>query len=235
MKEFYDFVEQKGFTEEEKRFIPDVVVKLPGNKNIVIDAKVSTDAYLKANKAENETERQKHLEAYLSHIRNHIQTLKSKKYWEAVPDTTEFVIMFIPGENFLQAALDQDPTLIESAARNNVLLGSPTTLITLLKAVAYGWRQEEVARNALKIKDAGQKLYKRIGTFIDHFDGVRKGLDRATDSYNSAVGSLQTRVLPAAKSMNELGLGVEDDFLEISHSEKKPRAIEAPDLTEDDS
>jgi DNA recombination protein RmuC len=234
MKENYDFQEQKGVSDDERRFIPDLIVNLPNDKCIVVDAKVSTKAYLEAIEADSENEREACLTAFLGHIKTHIDTLKSKKYWEAVPNTTEFVVMFLPGENFLYTALNQDPALIESAAENNVILATPTTLISLFKAVSYGWKQEAIAENALRIKDAGEKLYKRLGTFVGHFAGIRKGLERASDAYNQAVGSLEARVLPAAREMKDLGLSGEEDFSQIEKVDKTTRSIQAPELLEEE-
>jgi DNA recombination protein RmuC len=234
MKENYDFNEQKGFTDDEKRFIPDLIVHLPNDKCIVVDAKVSTKAYLEALEAKTETEREACLTAFLGHVQSHIDALKSKKYWEAVPNSTEFVVMFLPGENFLFTALNQDPALIEKAAENNVILATPTTLISLLKAVSYGWSQEAIAENAIRIKDAGEKLYKRLGTFVGHFGGIRKGLERASEAYNQAVGSLEARVLPAAREMKNLGLSGDDDLAELQRVDKTTRSLQAPELTEED-
>jgi DNA recombination protein RmuC len=234
MKENYDFQEQKGFVDDDRRFIPDLIVYLPNNKCIVVDAKVSTKAYLEAIEADSEEKREACLSAFLGHIKAHIDSLKSKKYWEAVPNTTEFVVMFLPGENFLYAALNKDPALIESAAENNVILATPTTLISLFKAVSYGWKQEAIAENALRIKDAGEKLYKRLGTFVNHFSGIRKGLERASDAYNQAVGSLEARVLPAAREMKDLGLSGEGDFNKIEKVDKTTRSIQAPELLEEE-
>jgi DNA recombination protein RmuC len=234
MKENYDFKEQKGFTNDERLFIPDLIVYLPNDRCIVVDAKVSTKAYLEAIETDTEAEREACLDAFLGHIQSHIDTLKSKKYWEAVPNTTEFVVMFLPGENFLFTALNQDPALIEKAAESNVILATPTTLISLLKAVAYGWSQEAIAENALLIKDAGEKLYKRLGTFISHFGGIRKGLERASESYNQAVSSLEARVLPAAREMKNLGLSGEGDLAELQRVDKTTRSLQAPELTEEE-
>jgi len=234
MKENYDFQEQKGVSDDDRRFIPDLIVYLPNDKCIVVDAKVSTKAYLEAIEAGSEDEREACLTAFLGHIKAHIDALKSKKYWEAVPNSTEFVVMFLPGENFLYTALNQDPALIESAAENNVILATPTTLISLFKAVSYGWKQEAIAENALRIKDAGEKLYKRLGTFVSHFAGIRKGLERASDAYNQAVGSLEARVLPAAREMKDLGLSGEGDFDQIEKVDKTTRSIQAPELLEEE-
>ncbi|UCG37941.1 MAG: DNA recombination protein RmuC, partial [bacterium] len=160
-------------------------------------------------------------------------TLKSKKYWEHVPGSTEFVVMFLPGENFLQAALDQEPNLIEYGATSNVILATPTTLISLFKAVAYGWRQEEIARNAVLIRDAGEKLYRRLGTFVGHFEGIKKGIDRAADAYNQAVGSMEARVLPAAREMTSLGVGVEASVRKPERIDKATRSLQAPEFDEE--
>ena len=233
MKENYDFKEQKGYTDEERRFIPDLIVHLPNDKCIVVDAKVSTKAYLEAIEAASEEERESSLFAFLGHVQAHIDALKSKRYWEAVPNTTEFVVMFLPGENFLFTALNQDPALIEKAAENNVILATPTTLISLFKAVTYGWKQEAIAENALRIKDAGEKLYKRLGTFVNHFDGIKKGLDRASDAYNQAVGSMEARVLPAAREMKELGVSGDGDLDKLDKVDKATRSLQAPEMEEE--
>ncbi len=234
MKENYDFKEQKGFTDDERRFIPDLIVYLPNDKCIVVDAKVSTKAYLEAIEADSEEERDACLSAFLGHVKAHIDALKSKRYWEAVPNTTEFVVMFLPGENFLFTALNKDPALIESAAEHNVILATPTTLISLFKAVYYGWKQEAIAENAVRIKDAGEKLYKRLGIFVSHFTGIKKGLEKASDAYNQAVGSLETRVLPAAREMKELGVSGEADFSRLEKVDKTTRSIQAPELLEEE-
>lgn len=234
MKENYDFMEQKGVSDDERRFIPDLVVHLPNDKCIVVDAKVSTKAYLEAIEAVTEDQREACLTDFLRHVQAHIDALKSKKYWEAVPNTTEFVVMFLPGENFLFTALNKDPGLIESAAEKNVILATPTTLISLFKAVSYGWKQEAIAENAMRIKDAGEKLYRRLGTFVSHFGGIRKGLERASDAYNQAVGSLEARVLPAAREMKELGVSGEGDFNQLERVDKTTRSIQAPELLEEE-
>jgi DNA recombination protein RmuC len=234
MKENYDFQEQKGVSDDERRFIPDLIVYLPNDKCIVVDAKVSTQAYLEAIEADSEEKREACLTAFLGHVQSHIDALKSKRYWEAVPNTTEFVVMFLPGENFLFTALNKDPALIEKAAENNVILATPTTLISLFKAVSYGWKQEAIAENAMRIKDAGEKLYKRLGTFVSHFAGIRRGLERASDAYNQAVGSLESRVLPAAREMKDLGVSGEGDFSQLEKVDKTTRSIQAPELLEEE-
>ncbi len=234
MKENYDFQEQKGVSDDERRFIPDLIVYLPNDKCIVVDAKVSTQAYLEAIEADSEEKREACLTAFLGHVQSHIDALKSKRYWEAVPNTTEFVVMFLPGENFLFTALNKDPALIEKAAENNVILATPTTLISLFKAVSYGWKQEAIAENAMRIKDAGEKLYKRLGTFVSHFAGIRKGLERASDAYNQAVGSLESRVLPAAREMKDLGVSGEGDLSQLEKVDKTTRSIQAPELLEEE-
>ncbi len=234
MKRNYDFVEQKGISDEDRIYIPDLIVNLPGNKCIIVDAKVSMKAFLEAIESESESGKDAHLSDFAGHIKSHIDTLRSKKYWEHIPNSTEFVVMFLPGENFLQAALAKDPTLTERGFESNVILATPTILISLLKTVAYGWRQEEIAENALEIRDVGAKLYKRLATFIGHFDGIKRGLDSATDAYNKAVGSLEARVLPAAREMTGLGVGKEDGLNEVRKVEKTPRALQAPELNEDE-
>ena len=193
---------QQQVTIENQR--PDVVVKLPGQKAIVIDAKAPIDAFLDSFKdGVSETERQAALDRHARHVREHIRALSSKKYWEQF-DSPEFVVMFLPGESYFSAALERDPSLIEAGVAEKVIPASPTTLISLLKAVAYGWQQEKLAENAREISELGRDLYKRLVTFGDHLQKIGKGLEAANKSYNNAVGSLERSVLPGARKFQEL-------------------------------
>ena len=210
---------------------PDVVVFLPGGKNIVIDSKAPIDAYLDALKeGASEQDRATALDRHARHVRDHIKALGSKSYWEKF-ETPEFVVMFLPGESYYSAALERDPALLEAGVDQKVIPATPTTLISLLKAVAYGWQQEKLHENAQKIATLGRDLYKRLSTFGNHMQKVGKGLSGAINSYNDAVGSLERSVLPSARRFQELqGIGNEDDLPELDALDKAARQLSAPEL-----
>ncbi|MFZ5653145.1 MAG: DNA recombination protein RmuC [Pseudomonadota bacterium] len=231
MLEHCDFEEQVSRTTEGGRLRPDLIVQLPGGRQVVVDAKVSLDAYLRAVEAPDEAARQQALVDHARQIRVHIDQLSKKSYFEQFDPSPEFVVLFVPGEAFFSAALTQDPTLIESAAENRVIPASPTTLIALLKAVSYGWRQEAIAANAREVAELGRDLYDRIAKLAEHWYKVGKGLDNAVGAYNDSVGTLESRVLPAARRFRDLravGKGHKIEVLEPLT--KETRALTAPEL-----
>ncbi|HYD19817.1 MAG TPA: DNA recombination protein RmuC [Patescibacteria group bacterium] len=209
---------------------PDVVVRLPGGKNIIIDAKAPIEAYLDALKdGVTEADRVTALDRHARHVRDHIKQLGSKAYWEKF-DTPEFVIMFLPGESYYSAALERDPSLLEAGVDQKVIPSSPTTLISLLKAVAYGWQQEKLAANAREISEMGAELYKRLCTFSAHLEKVGKGLNGAVENYNKAMGSYSARVIPAARDFQKLQhLTADEKLPDMVQIEATPAS--APDLT----
>ena len=229
MKEHVDFVEQETLEDGSR---PDVIVRLPGGKSIVIDAKTPLDAYLDAIETEDEEARARHLEAHARHVRTHVRRLASKEYWSRQAETPDFVVMFIPGESIYAAAFQQAPGLFDEAAAQKVLISTPTTLIALVKAVAYGWQQEKLAENAQAVARSGQELYKRVQTFGRHMESVGKTLKQLVERYNASVGSLERSILPQARRFEELGAAPAGERLpDLPSVETEPRGLQAPELS----
>jgi len=231
MVEHCDFAEQETVAGSDGRLRPDLVVRLPGGRCVVVDAKAPLSAYLSAVEAKDETERTLHLADHARQVRDHILALSRKAYWEELRPTPEFVVLFLPGESFFAAALEQDRELIETGAERRVVLATPTTLIALLKAVAYGWKEEAVAANAAKVAELGRELHKRIFDMSGHVARLGKNLGASVDAYNGFVGSLEARVLPAARRFRELeAAGSEGAIPEVAPVDALPRRPQTPEL-----
>jgi DNA recombination protein RmuC len=225
-----DFMEQVTVTGEDGRRRPDVVVKLPGEKNIVIDSKVPLTSYLAALEAPEDAIRKDRLSDHARQVRQHIENLSLKSYWTQFESTPEFVVLFLPGEVFFRAAMDVDAELIEYGVSRKVIVASPTTLIALLRAVAYGWNQKNLAESAREISKAGKTLYQRLTAMAWNFEDIGKRLGGAVDSYNKAVGSMERSVFPIARKMPDLDRSLSAaDLPDLHQVEKSPRQLESPD------
>lgn len=231
MVEYCDFIEQESKTlEDDKRLRPDMIVKLPMGRQIVVDAKTPLLAYLNTLESDNDEDYEKHLREHARQLQDHLKQLSQKSYWSQFNPSPEFVVMFVPGENFFSAALKQNPNLIEDGVKMGVILATPTTLISLLKSVSYGWRQEQLAKNAQEISLLAKDLYERITVLGNHFDHLGKALKRSVDYYNNAVGALESRVLPQARRFKDLGVHPKEDLKELEVIDNSPRSLQAPEL-----
>jgi len=232
MVEYCDFVEQEQVVEDGKASRPDMIVRMPDERELIVDAKTPLDAYLSAIEAEDAGHRDQYLAQHARNVRKRVDELSKKAYWSQFKHSPDYVVLFIPGEQFLTAALEQDGKLLEDALQNRVVLATPTTIIALLRAVAFGWRQIAVTENAEKIQELGEQLYKRVTTFVEHLTKVGKNLNNSVNAYNQAIGSLERQVLPGARKFEELGIQSKKQLSEPQTLEETPRSADhliAPD------
>ncbi|HYW69613.1 MAG TPA: DNA recombination protein RmuC [Pyrinomonadaceae bacterium] len=235
MIQYCDFSEQETIANEDGRIRPDMIVRLPGNRTIVVDAKVPFEAFYESISTSDDAIRLERLKEHARLVRAHIVALSRKSYWETVQPTPEFVLLFLPGETFYSAALEQDPKLIEDGINQKVIIATPTTLIALLKAISYGWQQEQRAANADEVGKLGKELYDRLQKFLSHFSDIGKNLDRALEAYNKGVGSLEARVLVTARKFKERSAisGEEIETLEPVDKVTRPLSLDEGGLFPD--
>ena len=226
MLEYSDFAEQKTlFGEQNQR--PDLIVRLPNNCHIVVDSKVSLDAYLRAMEAEHESDRLKHLKDHANQLRTHVKSLGEKAYWQRLPSSPEFVIAFLPLESLYGAALEHDPTLMDFGIEKRVLIATPGTLITLLLTISHGWRQQAIAENLDQIRSTGQELYTRLLTMATHFSKLGNAIEKTVETYNQTVGSLERNVLTSARKFNDLRPANAGQLEEMPELDNTPRRLDA--------
>lgn len=226
MLEHCDFAQQQTVEGDDGRLRPDLIVKLPGGKQLVVDAKAPLAAYLDALEAQDEDGRRAHLANHARQLRNHVAQLARKAYWDQFEHSPEFVVLFVPNEAVFSAAMEEDPSLMEGAFSERVLLASPTTLIALLRAAAFGWRQERLARDAQEIASLGRDLHKRLGKLGDHFAKVGRGLATAVGAYNETVGSFERMVVPGARKLREKAAPMDAELDPIADVEIVPRSLQ---------
>lgn len=223
MTAYCDFYEQESVSTDTGRLRPDMIVRLPNGREIVVDAKSPVDAYLHAVSASSEEERKRAIASYIAQIRNHMAILSSKAYWDQFKQSPEMVIMYLPGESFFSAALEHDHKLIEDGSTKKVIISTPTTFIALLKAIAYGWQQEQITKSAQEISNLGKELYERFSVVLEHFSKTGLAIRKAVESYNEGVRSMESRLIPSIRKFKELGVSSQKDVTtppEISQSTK---------------
>lgn len=224
-----DFYEQEQVQTDAGRQRPDMIVRMPDGREIVVDAKTPLDAYLSAIEAGDDDTRKRELERHARKVRERVRELSGKAYWQQFRNAPDFVVLFIPGDQFLTAALDHDRSLLEDALAAKVILATPTSFVALLRAVAFGWRQEALTENAERIRELGEDLYQRLGTFAEHLIKVGKSLDASVSAYNKAVGSFDTRILPGARKFTELGISAKTEVAELEQIERAARNVQSGD------
>jgi DNA recombination protein RmuC len=220
-----DFYEQPSVTSEERLLRPDMIVHLPGDRLVIVDSKVALDAYLDAVEASSEEQKQQHLVRHAAQVRRHMEQLGSKAYWDSLARAPEFVVLFLPGDPFLGAAVEREPTLIEDGMSRRVVIATPNTLIALLLAVYHGWRHEEIAKNAELISELGKQLYKRVSTMWEHLDDLRSSIDKAVAAWNRVVGSLEHQVLPGVRRFRDLKATTAEEIPQLEEVERTTRAL----------
>lgn len=230
MAQHCDFCEQPSVVGEDGRLRPDMIIFMPGNRRVVVDSKTPLGAYLDALECTDDAARTAKLRAHAAQVRAHITKLSARAYWSQFDPTPDFVIAFLPGESFFSAALENDPDLIDFGVQHRVLLATPTTLIAHLKSVAYGWRQEQFSRNAQEINQLGREIYERLSKLAAHFAKVGESLDRATRSYNEAIGALESRVLVTARRLRDAGVSTNGEIPAAEPLDRTSRPIAAPEL-----
>jgi len=232
MVEHCDFHEQESVQTEQGQHRPDMVVRMPDKREIVVDAKTPLDAYLSAVESTDDNVRKNHLQRHARNVRARIRELSSKAYWQQFKFSPDFVVLFIPGDQFLSAALECEHSLIEDALSENVILATPTSFVALLRAVAYGWRQEVLAENAETIREVGQEMYGRLATFAEHLSKLGRSLDNSVETFNKAVGSYDSRVLPGARKFTEMGISAKKALPRVEQVERATRLIEPQEAVE---
>jgi DNA recombination protein RmuC len=221
-----DFFEQTHTQTETGAIRPDMIVRLPEKREIIVDAKTPLDAYLSAMQAKDDQTRTQEIKRHAQVIRSRVRELSAKNYWAEYSQSPEFVVLFIPGEQFLSAALDVDTTLLEDSMSQNIILATPTNFIALLRAVAYGWKQQDLAENAMEVRELGETLYKRLATFSSHLDKLGKSLNSSVEHYNKSVGSLERQVMPSGRKFVEMGIRAKTEIDELQPIEKQVREVQ---------